>query len=56
MIPAQAASSLQAAIVDLDGTLVDTLGDFHAALDQTLARLAQPRVPQGVVPVGECGT
>lgn len=49
MIPAQAASSLQAAIVDLDGTLVDTLGDFHAALDQTLARLAQPRVPQDVV-------
>ena len=30
-------SSLQAAIVDLDGTMVDTLGDFHVVLQHTLA-------------------
>ncbi len=29
-----------AAIVDLDGTLVDTLGDFEVALNRTLAALA----------------
>ncbi|QJW83438.1 phosphoglycolate phosphatase [Ramlibacter terrae] len=40
---------LQAAIIDLDGTLVDTLGDFHAALDAMLDALAQPRVPREVV-------
>ena len=33
-----------AAIVDLDGTLVDTLGDFVAALDGMLDELALPRV------------
>ncbi|MBE7940406.1 MULTISPECIES: phosphoglycolate phosphatase [Ramlibacter] len=33
---------VQAAIVDLDGTLVDTLGDFHAALAATLAELGLP--------------
>ena len=27
----------RAAIVDLDGTLVDTLGDFEVALNRTLA-------------------
>lgn len=30
-------SSLQAAIIDLDGTMVDTLGDFHVVLQHTLA-------------------
>ncbi|MDE2402692.1 MAG: phosphoglycolate phosphatase [Burkholderiales bacterium] len=30
---------LQAAIIDLDGTMVDTLGDFHAVLHHTLADL-----------------
>ena len=30
---------LQAAIVDLDGTMVDTLGDFDVALNATLADL-----------------
>lgn len=40
---------LQAAIVDLDGTLVDTLGDFVAALDAMLAELALPAaVPAAV--------
>ncbi|MEN9475659.1 MAG: hypothetical protein RIS48_2381, partial [Pseudomonadota bacterium] len=31
--------SLQAAIVDLDGTMVDTLGDFVAVLRLTLTEL-----------------
>jgi phosphoglycolate phosphatase len=34
----------QAAIIDLDGTLVDTLGDFLAALNAMLRGLAQPEV------------
>jgi phosphoglycolate phosphatase len=34
--------SLQAAIVDLDGTLVDTLGDFTVALNAMLEELALP--------------
>jgi phosphoglycolate phosphatase len=42
-------NDLQAAIVDLDGTMVDTLGDFVAALDATLAELALPPVPAAVV-------
>lgn len=40
---------LQAAIVDLDGTMVDTLGDFCAALDRMLADLALPPVPAAAV-------
>lgn len=36
---------IHAALVDLDGTLVDTLGDFEAALARTLADL-------GAAPVG----
>lgn len=35
-------SSFDAAIVDLDGTLVDTLGDFDAALNATLTELSLP--------------
>ncbi len=35
---------LQAAIVDLDGTMVDTVGDFEAALALTLADLGWPAV------------
>jgi phosphoglycolate phosphatase len=35
---------LQAAIVDLDGTLVDTLGDFVVALNATLGDLGLPPV------------
>ncbi|RZL49913.1 MAG: phosphoglycolate phosphatase [Variovorax sp.] len=38
-----------AAIVDLDGTLVDTLGDFTAALNAMLADLALPAVDAPVV-------
>ena len=40
---------LQAAIIDLDGTLVDTLGDFHAALNEMLAGLELPTVAAPVV-------
>jgi phosphoglycolate phosphatase len=37
-------SRFDAAIVDLDGTMVDTLGDFVAALNLMLAELALPGV------------
>ncbi|WP_330901785.1 phosphoglycolate phosphatase [Ramlibacter monticola] len=40
---------LRAAILDLDGTLVDTLGDFTAALNAMLAELRLPPVGAGVV-------
>jgi phosphoglycolate phosphatase len=40
---------MQAAIIDLDGTLVDTLGDFSAALAAMLAELGWPPVPLPVV-------
>jgi len=36
--------ALHAAIVDLDGTMVDTVGDFEVALSRTLADLGQPPV------------
>lgn len=36
--------NLQAAIVDLDGTMVDTVGDFEVALSRTLADLGHPAV------------
>jgi phosphoglycolate phosphatase len=39
----------EAAIIDLDGTLVDTLGDFSAALNEMLRALAQPEVEAGTV-------
>ncbi len=35
-------STFEAAIVELDGTLVDTLGDFDAALNATLTELGLP--------------
>lgn len=44
-----AASRFDAAIIDLDGTLVDTLGDFEAALNLTLADLDLPPVTRAVV-------
>ena len=37
-------SRIDAAIVDLDGTMVDTLGDFAVALNLMLADLAMPPV------------
>jgi phosphoglycolate phosphatase len=38
-----------AAIVDLDGTMVDTLGDFEVALNRTLADLDLPPVTRALV-------
>ena len=43
------AVGLQAAIVDLDGTLVDTLGDFEVALNRTLAGLMLPAVERAFI-------
>ena len=40
---------LRACIVDLDGTLVDTLGDFEAALNHMLAQLSRPPVTRRVI-------
>jgi phosphoglycolate phosphatase len=42
-------SLFDAAIVDLDGTLVDTLGDFVVALNRMLADLSLPPVERSVV-------
>ena len=38
-----------AAIIDLDGTLVDTLGDFEVALNLTLAELGLAPISRGFV-------
>ncbi len=43
------AGRLQACIVDLDGTLVDTLGDFEVALNHMLATLDRPPVTRAVI-------
>jgi len=40
---------VDAAIVDLDGTLVDTLGDFEEALARTLAELGWPPVSRAFI-------
>ena len=40
---------LKAAIIDLDGTLVDTVGDFDAALNLTLADLRLPGVDRAFI-------
>ncbi len=40
---------LQAAIVDLDGTLIDTLGDFDVALNATLSELALPGLERAAI-------
>lgn len=42
-------TAIEAAIVDLDGTMVDTLGDFVVALNLMLADLSLPEVNRGVV-------
>ncbi|MCE1251886.1 MAG: phosphoglycolate phosphatase, partial [Comamonadaceae bacterium] len=43
------AGRLDAAMVDLDGTLVDTLGDFHAALNRMLAELQLPAIAASAI-------
>ena len=40
---------IQAAIVDLDGTMVDTLGDFEIALNCTMADLDLPPITRALV-------
>jgi phosphoglycolate phosphatase len=42
-------SALQAAIVDLDGTMVDTLGDFEVALNAMLADLSLGAVDRAFI-------
>ena len=42
-------SRIDAAIVDLDGTLVDTVGDFEQALARTLADLGLPAVDRAFI-------
>ena len=41
--------SVDAAIVDLDGTLVDTVGDFEMALRLALANLGLPSVGRAFI-------
>jgi len=43
------ASRFAAVIIDLDGTMVDTLGDFHVALNASLADLGFERVDRAFV-------
>ena len=42
-------SDIRSVIVDLDGTMVDTLGDFVVALNHTLDDLRLPPVARGLV-------
>ncbi|MBI2768182.1 MAG: phosphoglycolate phosphatase [Burkholderiales bacterium] len=42
-------SNLHAAIVDLDGTMVDTLGDFAVALNRTLEELELPAIAREAI-------
>jgi phosphoglycolate phosphatase len=41
--------AIKAVIVDLDGTMVDTLGDFEVALNRTLADLDLPPVTRALL-------
>ncbi|MBX3620882.1 MAG: phosphoglycolate phosphatase [Rhizobacter sp.] len=41
--------AIRAAIVDLDGTMVDTLGDFEVALNAMLRDLSLPGVARGFI-------
>ena len=45
----QSGVPLRAAIVDLDGTMVDTLGDFEVALNRTMSDLDLPGVDRALV-------
>jgi len=41
--------SLQAVMIDLDGTMVDTIGDFEVALNHALADLHIPKANRGLI-------
>ena len=41
--------SLRAAIVDLDGTMIDTLGDFVVVLNRVLSELALAPIDRGFI-------
>ena len=43
------AQPIEACLIDLDGTLVDTLGDFEAALNQMLAALGRAPVTRAQI-------
>ena len=42
-------ATVAAAIIDLDGTMVDTVGDFEQALARTLAELSLPAVDRAFI-------
>ena len=44
--PALRRAAIDAAIIDLDGTLVDTMGDFEAAIGRMSVELGLPAVPR----------
>lgn len=46
---AHATLEIDAAIVDLDGTMIDTLGDFTAALHAALVDMGLPPVPRQAI-------
>ncbi|MBZ0224779.1 MAG: hypothetical protein K8F51_02220, partial [Comamonas sp.] len=47
--PEALAQRVDAVMSDLDGTLVDTLGDFCAAVNRTLADLRLPAIAAGEI-------
>lgn len=49
MAPDALLGRIDAVMADLDGTLVDTLGDFGAAVNRTLADLRLPAIPPGEI-------
>ena len=42
-------NNIRALMIDLDGTMVDTMADFEAALNLALADIDLPKVPRDVV-------
>ncbi|HYP84252.1 phosphoglycolate phosphatase [Variovorax sp.] len=49
LLPSLALSDLDAVIVDLDGTMVDTLGDFEVALNGMLREMALPAITRAQI-------